>query len=261
MITILRENATIQQRDNLIQWFESQGLKVHISKGEYQTVLGLVGDTSRIDESLVEALEIVERVTRVTESYKAANRKFHPEDTVVSIGDVKIGGGNFQVIAGPCSVETREQIISVAQSVKASGAGMLRGGAFKPRTSPYAFQGLHEKGLELLDTPGILWPRFDDPQAGMRLAWIGSVRDEILQTEELALELLAWLRGAYPGCLTDRYGVPEEGKNEELLERIALTRGCKKAGDRADAEKAAALILDEFRHAKLGRITLEQPGE
>ncbi len=150
MITILKADATKQQRDNLIQWFESQGLKVHISKGEFQTVLGLVGDTSRVDESLVEALEIVERVTRVTESYKAANRKFHPEDTVVEVGDVKIGGGGFAMIAGPCSVESEAQILEIARSVKASGASLLRGGAFKPRTSPYDFQGMRAEGLELL---------------------------------------------------------------------------------------------------------------
>ena len=150
MITVLKENATKQQQENLIKWFESQGLRVHISKGDYQTVLGLVGDTSRIDESLVEALEIVERVTRVTESYKAANRKFHPEDTVVTIGDVKIGGGNFAMIAGPCSVESEEQILEVARDVQAAGATLLRGGAFKPRTSPYDFQGMKAEGLELL---------------------------------------------------------------------------------------------------------------
>ena len=150
MITVLKENTTKQQRDNLIRWFESQGLKVHISVGEYQTVLGLVGDTSRVDDGLVEALEIVERVTRVTESYKAANRKFHPEDTVVSIGDVKIGGGNFAMIAGPCSVESESQILEIARGVQKSGAALLRGGAFKPRTSPYDFQGMKAEGLELL---------------------------------------------------------------------------------------------------------------
>lgn len=150
MITVLKENATKQQQENLIRWFESQGLRVHISEGDYQTVLGLVGDTSRVDESLVEALEIVERVTRVTESYKAANRKFHPEDTVVSIGDVKIGGGSFAMIAGPCSVESEEQILEVARDVQAAGATLLRGGAFKPRTSPYDFQGMKAEGLELL---------------------------------------------------------------------------------------------------------------
>ena len=150
MITILKQNTTKEQRDNLVKWFESQGLMVHISEGEFQTVLGLVGDTSRIDEGLIDALDIVERVTRVTESYKAANRKFHPEDTVVSVGGVKIGGGHFAMIAGPCSVESEEQIMEIAKSVEASGASLLRGGAFKPRTSPYDFQGMKAEGLELL---------------------------------------------------------------------------------------------------------------
>ena len=150
MITVLKGNTTDQQRDNLIRWFEAQGLKVHISKGEFQTVLGLVGDTSSIDEDLVGALDIVERVTRVTEKYKAANRKFHPEDTVITIGDTKIGGGHFAMIAGPCSVESEKQILEIANSVRASGAALLRGGAFKPRTSPYDFQGMRAEGLELL---------------------------------------------------------------------------------------------------------------
>ena len=150
MITILKQGTTKEQRDNLVKWFESQGLMVHISEGEFQTVLGLVGDTSRIDEGLIDALDIVERVTRVTESYKAANRKFHPEDTVVSVGGVKIGGGHFAMIAGPCSVESEEQIMEIAKSVEASGASLLRGGAFKPRTSPYDFQGMKAEGLELL---------------------------------------------------------------------------------------------------------------
>lgn len=150
MITILKQSTTPDQRDNLIRWFESQGLRVHVSVGEYQTVLGLVGDTSEIDDDLVDALDIVEKVTRVTEAYKTANRKFHPEDTVVSVGDVKIGGGHFAMIAGPCSVESEEQILEIAASVKDSGAALLRGGAFKPRTSPYDFQGMRAEGLELL---------------------------------------------------------------------------------------------------------------
>lgn len=150
MITILKQSTTPDQRDNLIRWFESQGLRVHVSVGEYQTVLGLVGDTSEIDDDLVDALDIVEKVTRVTEAYKTANRKFHPEDTVVSVGDVKIGDGHFAMIAGPCSVESEEQILEIAASVKDSGAALLRGGAFKPRTSPYDFQGMRAEGLELL---------------------------------------------------------------------------------------------------------------
>jgi 3-deoxy-7-phosphoheptulonate synthase len=125
-------------------------LDVHISEGAEVTVLGLIGDTSGIDMDLLKSLEMVESVKRVSEPYKQANRKFHPNDTVVEIGDVKIGGGHFAMIAGPCSVEHEEQIIGVAQAVKAAGANILRGGAFKPRTSPYAFQGLGSEGLELL---------------------------------------------------------------------------------------------------------------
>jgi len=150
MIVILKENSDQQQLDNLKNWLTNQGLQIHESQGASSTILGLVGDTSRVDMNLILALDIVEDVKRIQEPYKNANRKFHPEDTVVDIGGVKIGGGNFQIIAGPCSVETPEQIGAVARAVKASGAGLLRGGAFKPRTSPYAFQGLRGEGLELL---------------------------------------------------------------------------------------------------------------
>ena len=150
MITVLKAETTKKQRDKLIEWFESQGLKVHISEGEFQTVLGLVGDTTKIDEELVESLEMVESVKRISEPFKSANRKFHPEDSVIDISGVKIGGGNFAIIAGPCSVESETQILEVARSIKASGASLLRGGAFKPRTSPYSFQGLELEGLKLL---------------------------------------------------------------------------------------------------------------
>ena len=150
MITVLKAETTKKQRDKLIEWFESQGLKVHISEGEFQTVLGLVGDTSKIDEELVESLEMVESVKRISEPFKSANRKFHPEDSVIDISGVKIGGGNFAIIAGPCSVESETQILEVARSLKASGASLLRGGAFKPRTSPYDFQGMKAEGIELL---------------------------------------------------------------------------------------------------------------
>ena len=150
MIAVLKPGVSGEQSAKLIEWFEEQGVKVHVSNGEFQTVLGLIGDTSRIDAELVESLDIIESVKRISEPYKKANRKFHPEDTIVEAGGVKFGGGNFAIIAGPCSVETPEQITYVAQRVKESGAAMLRGGAFKPRTSPYDFQGLHEKGIELL---------------------------------------------------------------------------------------------------------------
>ena len=151
MITVLKNGATEEQKNKLIKWFEQQGLKVHVSEGEYQTILGLVGDTTQIDDELVGSLEIVESIKRVSEPYKIANRKFHPEDTVVDVNGVRIGGGNFAIIAGPCSVESEEQILEVAEGVKAAGASMLRGGAFKPRTSPYDFQGMRAEGIELLE--------------------------------------------------------------------------------------------------------------
>ena len=150
MVAVLKPGATQQQIDNLTEWFKSRGLDVHVSVGEYRTILGLIGDTSTVDTELLQGLEIIESVTRITEPFKSANRKFHPDDSVVDIGGVKIGGGHFQLIAGPCSVETPEQITGIAHSVKASGAGLLRGGAFKPRTSPYDFQGLKAEGIELL---------------------------------------------------------------------------------------------------------------
>lgn len=150
MIAILKHGTTQEQTDHLIQWLNKMNLDVHISQGEQVTVLGLIGDTSRVDIDLLNSLEIVDSVKRVSEPFKQANRKFHPEDTIVEVGNVKIGGGHFAMIAGPCSVETEEQMIEVAMAVKASGANILRGGAFKPRTSPYAFQGLKGEGIRLL---------------------------------------------------------------------------------------------------------------
>lgn len=150
MIVVLKHGVSKEKKAQLIAWLEALGLKIHISIGEYQTVLGLIGDTSSVDVDLVESLEIVDSVKRVTEPFKCCNRKFHPEDMVVEIGSVKVGGGNFAMIAGPCSVESEEQIVEVAKAVKAAGATMLRGGAFKPRTSPYDFAGLKATGLEYL---------------------------------------------------------------------------------------------------------------
>jgi len=150
MIAVVKQGASEQQVENLVAWFHSRGLRTHVSVGDFKTIIGLIGDTSQVDIDLLEGLEIVESVKRISEPFKGVNRKFHPDDTVVEIGDIKIGGGNFQVIAGPCSVESPEQILSVAKSVKASGATLLRGGAFKPRTSPYDFQGLRAEGIELL---------------------------------------------------------------------------------------------------------------
>ena len=150
MIVILKQNPEQQTVEELRAWLEQQGITIHMSQGMHSTVLGLVGDTSQIDPDRIETLEIVEAVKRVQEPYKKANRKFHPQDTVVMVGNIPIGGGEFIVMAGPCSVESREQLCEVAQAIKASGAQILRGGAFKPRTSPYAFQGMRESGIDLL---------------------------------------------------------------------------------------------------------------
>ena len=150
MIAVLKQNVTEAQLEHLKGWLNGLGLGVHISRGSYQTVVGLVGDTSRVDIDLLQGLDMVESVTRISEPFKSANRKFHPDDTVVTVGQASIGGGHFAMIAGPCSVETPEQIVAVAREVKAAGAGILRGGAFKPRTSPYDFQGLGAEGLTLL---------------------------------------------------------------------------------------------------------------
>ena len=150
MIAVLKHGTTPQQAEHLINWLKRMNLDVHVSEGQEFTVLGLIGDTSRVDMELLKSLEIVETVKRVSEPFKQANRKFHPKDTIVDIGNVKIGGGYFAMIAGPCSVESEEQIIEVAKAVKESGADILRGGAFKPRTSPYAFQGMKGEGIRLL---------------------------------------------------------------------------------------------------------------
>ena len=150
MIAVLKHGTTPAQTQHLIDWLKNMNLDVHLSEGQEVTILGLIGDTSRVDMELLGSLDIVESVKRVSEPFKQVNRKFHPLDTVVQIGDVKVGGGNFAMIAGPCSVESEEQIIEVASAVKAAGANILRGGAFKPRTSPYAFQGMKGAGIELL---------------------------------------------------------------------------------------------------------------
>ena len=150
MIIILKENTTAQEVNHLAEMVKSHGVTPHITEGVHQTIIGLVGDTTQIDIESISQLKIVEAVRRIQEPFKNANRKFHPLDTVIKVGDATIGGGSLTLIAGPCSVESEEQIISVARDVKASGAQILRGGAFKPRTSPYAFQGLREEGIKLL---------------------------------------------------------------------------------------------------------------
>ena len=150
MIIILKENTTKEELNNLTEMLNAHGVTPHMTEGVHQTILGLVGDTSQIDIESISQLKIVEAVRRIQEPFKNANRKFHPLDTVIEVGNAVIGGGELTLIAGPCSVESEEQIISVARDVKSSGAQILRGGAFKPRTSPYAFQGLREEGIKLL---------------------------------------------------------------------------------------------------------------
>jgi 3-deoxy-7-phosphoheptulonate synthase len=150
VILVLKPGASAGQVQELLKGMEELGLSCHCSTGTQATIVGLIGDTTRVNVDAVRASGIVEDVKRVSEPYKAANRKFHPEDTVVTVGEARLGGGWFSVIAGPCSVESEEQMIEVARKVKQSGASLLRGGAFKPRTSPYAFQGLQARGIEIL---------------------------------------------------------------------------------------------------------------
>lgn len=150
MIAILRKNASDEAVSSIVSWIEGKGLTAHVSRGSNETVIGLVGDTTKIDPFLLESMDVVQRVQRVSEPFKKANRKFHPADTVIDFGGgIKIGGGAFQIIAGPCSVEG-DNLIKIARRCKAAGATMLRGGAYKPRTSPYAYQGMGERGLDLL---------------------------------------------------------------------------------------------------------------
>ena len=150
MIAIVKESATPEQLSHFITWIEGRGYKTNVSQGDNETIVGIIGDTTRIDPFLLESMDIIERVQRVSEPFKKANRKFHPEDTVIDCGHgVLIGGGHFQVMAGPCSVEGKN-LIQIAREVKKAGATILRGGAYKPRTSPYSFQGMGERGLDIL---------------------------------------------------------------------------------------------------------------
>ncbi len=221
MIILLKQNADEKQVKNLQSWLRSMGFDIHTSVGATQTIMGLIGDTSRVDIDVIKSLEIVENVQRVQEPYKNANRKFHADDTIVDVAaGVKLGGGHFGIIAGPCSVENEEQIVYVAQRVKAAGANMLRGGAFKPRTSPYAFQGLHEEGIrllllakketglpivtEIMDVNHL--PLFEDVdviQVGARnmqnfelLKELGQIRKPILLKRGLACTIQEWLMSA-----------------------------------------------------------------
>ena len=151
MIVTLKKSCTEEQLKDLVHWVESQGLEAQVTRGNFKTIVALVGDTASLDTTLLSRLDYIASVTRIQEPYKKANRKFHQEDTVIELNNhLKIGGKNFVVMAGPCSVESEEQICTVAKRVKAAGATVLRGGAFKPRTSPYAFQGMGAEGISLL---------------------------------------------------------------------------------------------------------------
>ncbi len=150
MIAVLKPNTTIEQRNHLIDWLKGQNVDVHISEGKDYTVLGLVGNTSRIDVELLQSLSIVSGVKIISEPFKKANRKFHPENTVINVGGVSIGDGSLTLIAGPSSIESQDQIVDIAKKVKAAGASILRGSAFRLSSSPYDFQGLKGEGIEML---------------------------------------------------------------------------------------------------------------
>lgn len=150
MIVVLKPSTPADRREHLLRWLRAQGVDTHVTEGTEYTVIGLVGDTAGIDIDLLTSMEAVMAVRRVSEPYKRCSRMFHPMNTVIPVGDAAIGSGKLCLIAGPCSVESEAQILAVAEGVKASGAQVLRGGAFKPRTSPYAFQGMREEGLRLL---------------------------------------------------------------------------------------------------------------
>ena len=150
MIAVLKHTATPEQIEALTRWLEHSGLHVRSYTANGTSLIGLIGDTGKVDVELLQSMEIVDTVTRVSEPFKQVNRKFHPEDTIVQVGSTFLGGDHFTMIAGPCSVESESQIIQIAMAVKQAGATILRGGAFKPRTSPYAFQGMGQEGLRLL---------------------------------------------------------------------------------------------------------------
>ena len=281
MIVILKHGVSADMRAPLIDWLRAQNLGVHISEGDYQTVLGLIGDTGHVDMDLIASLGIVDSVKRVTDPFKCCNRKFHPEDTVVTVDETKIGGGNFAMIAGPCSVESEEQIVTVAKAVKAAGATLLRGGAFKPRTSPYDFQGLKAEGIELLKIaraetglPIVTeimsvehLPLFEDVdviQVGARnmqnfdlLRKLGQLRKPILLKRGLANTLKEFLMSA-------EYIMA--GGNEDV---ILCERGIRTFGDytRNTLDLAAVPMLRELTHLPIivdpshatGRANLVQP--
>ncbi len=236
MIIIVKQDYDKQQLDSLTSWIKSQGLKIDVSKGQNNLILGLVGDTSKVDIDLIRSLDIVENVKRIQEPFKLANRKFHPEDTIVDVCGHKFGGNHFQFIAGPCSVESEKQLIGIAEAVKKAGAKLLRGGAFKPRTSPYAFQGLKDEGLKILlkakEETGMpivtelmaekyidLFADVDVIQIGARnmqnfdlLKAVGKLNKPILLKRGLANTIQEWLMSA-------EYIMSEGNENVILCER------------------------------------------
>ena len=262
MVVILKDHAEQKKVKNLTDWLENQGLSVHAVVGQYQTILGLIGDTSKVDIDLIQGLDIVENVKRISEPYKNANRKFHPDDTVIDVNGVKIGGGTFQFFAGPCSIESREQILSIARDVQKAGAKILRGGAFKPRTSPYAFQGLRGDGLrlmleakketgmpivtEIMDASHL--PLFEDVdiiQVGARnmqnfelLKELGKTRKPIFLKRGLAATLQEFLMSA-------EYIMSEGNENVILCERGIRTF---ETATRNTLDLAAVPMLKEMSH-------------
>ncbi|MCI8296462.1 MAG: 3-deoxy-7-phosphoheptulonate synthase [Lachnospiraceae bacterium] len=154
MIIIMRPNASQRAIDKVTKQVEAAGLQVHLSKGDEVTIIGVVGDKSKLHRSNIEISEGVDKIVQVTESYKLVNKKFHPEDSTVTVKDTQIGPDTFTVMAGPCAIESHDQLLSCAEEVKKAGATVLRGGAFKPRTSPYSFQGLEEEGLQYMEEAG-----------------------------------------------------------------------------------------------------------
>ena len=262
MIAVLKHGTTQEQTSHLVSWLKAMELDVHISEGAEVTILGLIGDTSRVDMDLLKSLEIVDTVKRVSEPYKQANRKFHPRDTIVQAGSVRIGGGYFAMIAGPCSVESEEQIIAVATSVKESGADILRGGAFKPRTSPYAFQGMKDAGIRLLlkakEATGMpiiteimnistleLFQDVDIIQVGARnmqnfdlLKELGKTRKPILLKRGLANTLQELLMSA-------EYIMSEGNENVILCERGIRTF---ETATRNTLDLSAVSVLHELTH-------------
>lgn len=262
MIIVVKKDHEEKQLKNLVEWINGLGLSVHESRGENSIILGLIGDTTKVDIDLLYSLDIVDTVKRIQEPYKDANRKFHPEDTIVDVGGHKFGGGHFQLIAGPCSIESEEQMLTVAKAVKEAGATLLRGGAFKPRTSPYAFQGLREHGLDLLIKAGRetglpvvteimsvkhidLFQDVDMIQIGARnmqnfelLKEVGKLNKPVLLKRGLANTIEEWLMSA-------EYILSEGNKNVILCERGIRTF---ESYTRNTLDLSAIPLLKELTH-------------